>query len=88
MDIELPNISNYKDTVHYHQKYNSMMLNWMKNQENEINQKNIENYIKEITKKASEYPLGDIADQINIYLDIIDIDIIVGSSLELESNFV
>ncbi|WP_460028402.1 hypothetical protein [Methyloparacoccus murrellii] len=64
----LDDIANYKDTSHYHQRYNSAMLHWMKNGEHELTPSNIEPYTRIITKRAADYPLMDIGAQIDAYL--------------------
>ncbi len=64
----LDDIANYKDTSHYHQRYNSLMLHWMKNGEHELTPSNIEPYIRIITRRAADYPLMDIGAQIDAYL--------------------
>ena len=64
----LDDIANYKDTSHYHQRYNSQMLQWMKNEDHLLTPSNIEAYIKDISIRAGKYPLKEIGAQINDYL--------------------
>ena len=64
----LDDIANYKDTSHYHQRYNSQMLQWMKNGDHLLTPSNIEAYIKDISIRAGKYPLKEIGAQINDYL--------------------
>ncbi|MDC0580872.1 hypothetical protein OAO54_02325 [Amylibacter sp.] len=63
----LENLSFYSDTFHYHQKFNSKILHWMKDQEYILNPENLETYIKEINIRAAEYPLEPIRLQIDSY---------------------
>lgn len=64
----LDDIANYKDTIHYHQRFNSAMFGWMKNGEHELTPENLEPYIHDITKRAAAYPLQEIGTQIDAYL--------------------
>ncbi len=64
----LDDISNYKDTMHYHQRFNSKMLHWMKNGDHELKQENIERYIQEIEIRASSYNLRDFGAKVDAYL--------------------
>lgn len=64
----LDDIANYKDTSHYHQRFNSAMLHWMKDGEHQLTPENIEPYIRTISERAATYPLREIGAQINSYL--------------------
>lgn len=64
----LDDIANYKDTSHYHQKFNSMMLQWMATGEHRLTPTNIETYIEQVTRRARDYPLRNIGERINSYL--------------------
>jgi hypothetical protein len=64
----LDDIANYKDTMHYHQQFNSKMLQWMKNGDHELTPENIERYIQEISIRASSYDLQEIGAKVDAYL--------------------
>ncbi|WP_295391971.1 hypothetical protein [uncultured Thiodictyon sp.] len=64
----LDDIANYKDTSHYHQRYNSKMLRWMKSGEHQLTPSNLDAYIAVITERAANYPLKNIGAQIDAYL--------------------
>lgn len=64
----LDDIANYKDTSHYHQRINSEILHWMKNDEHQLTSVNLEPYIQEIASRAANYPLKQIGAQIGAYL--------------------
>ena len=66
-ELFLDDIANYKDTTHYHQRFNSKMLYWMKNGEHELTTSNLDDYIKDITTRATNYSVNKIGDQINDY---------------------
>jgi hypothetical protein len=57
-------ISNYKDTTHYHPDINSMMLYSIRDKKNILNSDNIDSYIKKITQQAQVYDISVIADKI------------------------
>ncbi len=62
-------ISNYKDTRHYHPKYNSLILQWMKKGVGELKVDKLVNYFHEIDEKASEYQLQNITNLIKSRLE-------------------
>lgn len=64
----LDDLANYKDTSHYHQRFNSAMLHWMKNGQHELTPENLEPYIQTITDRAAAYSLREIGGQIDLYL--------------------
>jgi hypothetical protein len=64
----LDDIANYKDTSHYHQRYNSAMLAWMKAGEHQLTPSNLEAYIQEISQRAANYQLKEIGRKIGNYL--------------------
>jgi hypothetical protein len=64
----LDDIANYKDTSHYHQRYNSAMLGWMKAGEHQLTPSNIDVYIQEIRQRATNYQLKEIGRKISNYL--------------------
>lgn len=61
-------IANYKDTSHYHQRFNSAMLTWMKNGDHELTPSNLDAYIGVITERAEHYPLKEFGAKIDAYL--------------------
>ena len=63
------NIANYMDTVHYHQRFNSMMLEWMASGSHQLKPSNIERYIEQITARANNYSFKSISEKINSYLN-------------------
>lgn len=63
----LDEIANYRDTVHYHKRYNSAMLYWISNGMNVLTQLNVDDYINEITVLARKYELRDTGNKINSY---------------------
>lgn len=64
----LDDIANYKDTSHYHQRYNSAMLVWMKAEKHQLTPSNVDAYIQEISERAANYQLKDIGRKISNYL--------------------
>jgi len=62
------NIANYKDLRHYEYKINSWMLKAIKNKKGLLTEKNIDNYLNMITKKALNFNLIDIGDKIENFL--------------------
>jgi hypothetical protein len=64
----LDDIANYKDTSHYHQRYNSAMLVWMKAGKHQLTPSNVDAYIQEISERAANCQLKDIGRKISNYL--------------------
>lgn len=64
----LDDIANYKDTSHYHQRYNSEILRWMGKRQHQLTASNLDAYINEISERAKNYPLKEIGTQIDAYL--------------------
>jgi hypothetical protein len=62
-------ISNYKDTRHYHPKYNSLILQWMKKGIGELKVDKLTNYFHKIDEKSSEYQLQNIINLIKSRLN-------------------
>ena len=54
-------IANYKDTKHYGTNIDTKILQWMKNRQHELTEKNIADYIETITRKAQQYDLLRLA---------------------------
>jgi len=63
----LNEISNYCDLTHYHQKYNSAMLQWMKNDQHELTISNLDEYLKKIRTLATDCSIEEICKQIIAY---------------------
>lgn len=61
-------IANYKDTVHYHPRFNSAMLIWMKDSEHELTNENVEFYIKTITDLAENFDIIAFGEKIESFL--------------------
>lgn len=57
----LDNIDNYTDPYHYHPKYNSYMLDSIVDGK-ELTEKNVDEYLKHIEKKASDFDLKNFVD--------------------------
>jgi len=53
----LDDIKNYNDTSHYHQKYNSLMLNAIAEGKHRITMENVDAYLQEATRKLFEFDL-------------------------------
>lgn len=70
-ELFLDDISNYRDTLHYHQHFNSKMLHWMKKGDHELTPSNLNAYINIISERADSYPLGDIGRQIESFLNLV-----------------
>lgn len=63
----LDDIANYKDLGHYHHSINSSMLSWFASESGLLTNKNIDDYIDISYKKALNYDITKIADQIKDY---------------------
>ncbi len=61
-------IGNYMDTGHYHQRFNSMMLNRMSKSQHQLTPSNIESYIAQISSRANNYSIREIGEKINAHL--------------------
>ncbi len=61
-------IKNYKDPKHYHYSINSWMLNAIKEGKGQINSRNVDRYIKTVTKKNEKYDLIKLGKQIDHYI--------------------
>ncbi len=64
----LDDIAHYKDTVHYNPEFNSIMLRSLRDGKNRLTKKNVESYLKTAEKKAMDFDLIAIGDQIDAYL--------------------
>lgn len=62
-------ISNYRDTRHFHPKINSMMLYAIKDKEHLLSTHTVDSYIKNIILLANEYDFLSMADKIQTYLE-------------------
>jgi hypothetical protein len=65
-------IANYKDTKHYHPRFNSKMLAWMKSGDYQITTTNLDAYIKTISELAQKYDLNKIKSTIDAHLKAIN----------------
>jgi hypothetical protein len=61
-------IANYKDPIHYHPRYNSAILRWMKNNDHELTSENIEAYIKTTSELAENYDVVSFGEKIESFL--------------------
>ena len=64
----LDDIANYKDTSHYHPRFNSRILLWMQSGSHQLTEANLDDYRAEITRRAANYPLQGIGGEIDRYL--------------------
>ena len=62
-------ISNYKDTIHYHPSIDSMMLSSIKNKRHILTSETVDLYIKKIKTQAQVYNIENIADKIKLTID-------------------
>ena len=62
-------IANYKDTTHYHPRFNSKMLTWMKNGRHRLTPANVDAYIETISHLAAAYRIDAIGNKITSYLE-------------------
>lgn len=65
----LDDIANYKDTGHYHPRFDSQMMRWMNRGEHSLNSGKVEEYIEDITQRAKNYNVVSIGEKIEEYLD-------------------
>lgn len=65
----LDKISNYKDTSHYHQRFNSMMLEAIRDNTHTITSNNVDAYINIAEKKAKNFDLVGLGQKIDAYLE-------------------
>jgi len=63
------NISNYKDTGHYHPKINSSILRWMKEGDGELRLDALQSYFNDMDEKINEYDLQNMVDLIRYKLE-------------------
>lgn len=61
-------IKNYKDPKHYHYSINSWILHTIKEDIGQINSKNVDRYIKTVTRKNKNYDLVKLGKKIDRYL--------------------
>lgn len=68
--LQFPNdLANYRDTGHYHHRFNTLMLAWMEEGRFELTENNVEDYIFVITTLAEEYDVVSIGEAIGGYLN-------------------
>jgi len=68
----LDDISNYKDTGHYHDWVNEMMLSDIESSRNLLTSENVEEYIYKARKKAQDFDLIGLAKKIDVYLNSLE----------------
>ena len=61
-------IANYMDLLHYHPRFNSAMLRWMKNNDHELTRDNVESYIKSTSELADNYDVVSVGERIETFL--------------------
>ena len=61
-------IKNYKDTGHYHPKFNMMILSWMQEKKYQLSLNNLDTYIETITDQSQRYDVVSIGDKIKKHL--------------------
>jgi hypothetical protein len=64
----LDNISNYKDTVHYHEWVNDLMLNDIANNKSFLTSSNVDKYLEKARSKALAFDLVRLGNKIDDYL--------------------
>jgi len=62
----LDDLGNYKDTGHYHPRYNSAMLKWMYQRQYQLTKKNVDSYLEAISQRANGYDLFSIGEKIKL----------------------
>jgi hypothetical protein len=68
----LDDLANYKDTSHYHPRFNSMMLDWMAAGVHRLSVANVDGYIDEISSRAEHYPLQAVGRKLKGILQSMD----------------
>lgn len=64
-DQDFPDdIANYKDTGHYHQKFNSLFLDAIASGSHELTPENVEAYLKKCERKAWDYDIPALNDEV------------------------
>ena len=61
-------IANYMDLIHYHPRFNSAMLRWMKHNDHELTSDNVEAYIKTVSELAENYDIVSFGETIESFL--------------------
>ncbi len=62
-------LKNYKDTMHYHPRFNSAMLKWMKKGRFELTSKSIEKYLGLISAQVDKYDVLTFGSKIESFLN-------------------
>lgn len=64
-DMDFPDdIANYKDTTHYHQRFNSMFLDAIAAGKHELTPENVEDYLKRCEQKAWDYDIPALNEEV------------------------
>lgn len=64
-DQDFPDdIANYKDTTHYHPRFNSMFLDSIATGRHELTPENVEDYLKRCEQKAWDYDIPALNDEV------------------------
>lgn len=64
-DQDFPDdIANYKDTTHYHPRFNSMFLDAIASGTHELTPENVEDYLKRCEQKAWDYDIPALNDEV------------------------
>lgn len=61
-------IANYMDHSHYHPRFNSAMLRWMKHNDHALTRDNVEAYIKTISELAENYDVVSFGERIESFM--------------------
>lgn len=64
----LDDLGNYKDTGHYHPRYNSKILTWMYQRQHQLTKKNVASYLQTISQRANRYNLFPIGEKIKLQM--------------------
>ena len=64
----LDDLRNYKDSGHYHPRFNSEMLKWMHDRQHQLTKNNVVSYVQTISQRAKHYNLDPIAEKINLQI--------------------
>lgn len=64
----IDDLANYKDTGHYHQRYNSMILDSIRDGTHRVDAGNVDQYLNQARVRAEQFDLIGLRDRINEYL--------------------
>lgn len=64
-DMDFPDdLANYRDTTHYHERFNSMFLDAIASGQHELTPENVEDYLKRCEQKAWDYDIPALNDEV------------------------